>query len=50
MDSIVRKLASRPSMILGGMVLLGVLEFVALQRSQWKFRQMRDSSETAQID
>jgi hypothetical protein len=47
MDSIVRKLASRPSVVLGGMVLLGVLEFVALQRSQWKSRQLRGSSETA---
>jgi hypothetical protein len=35
MDSIVRKLSRRPSVVLGGMVLLGVLEFVALQRSQW---------------
>lgn len=47
MDTIVRKLAHRPSVILGGMVLLGMLEFVALQRSQWKVRQLRDSSPAA---
>lgn len=34
MDRIVKKLSLRPSVVLGGMVLLGVLEFVALQRSQ----------------
>jgi hypothetical protein len=39
MDQLVRKLVRRPSVVLGGMVLLGVLEFVALQRSQWRNRQ-----------
>lgn len=34
MDNIVRKLSFHPSVVLSGMVLLGVLEFVALQRSQ----------------
>lgn len=34
MKGMVRKLSLRPSVILGGMVVLGMLEFVALQRSQ----------------
>lgn len=34
MDHIARKLAHHPGLVLGGMVVLGVLEFVALQRAQ----------------
>lgn len=42
MTGMVRKLSTHPSIILGGMVVLGMLEFVALQRSQ---RQARHSKE-----
>lgn len=38
MNDIVRKLSLRPSVILGGMVVLGMLEFLALQRSQRQAR------------
>lgn len=34
MNKIVRKLGMHPSVILSGVVVLGMLEFVALQRSQ----------------
>ncbi|WP_293373303.1 hypothetical protein [Nevskia sp.] len=34
MARIARKLALHPGLILGGVVVLGMLEFVALQRSQ----------------
>lgn len=34
MDRIARRLAQHPGLVLGGVVMLGVLEFVALQRSQ----------------
>ena len=38
MDRIVNRLARRPSLVLGGMVVLGMLEFVALQRSRRRLR------------
>lgn len=41
MDRIVSQLARRPSLMLGGMVVLGVLEFVALQRSQRQIRRQQ---------
>lgn len=41
MDRIVSQLARRPSLMLGGMVVLGVLEFVALQRSQRVLRRQQ---------
>jgi len=34
MERIARKLAHHPGVLLGGVVVLGVLEFVALQRAQ----------------
>lgn len=34
MNKLVRKLSQRPSIVLGGVLMLGVLEFVALQRSR----------------
>lgn len=34
MARIVKKLVRHPGLVLGGVVVLGVLEFVALQRSQ----------------
>ena len=41
MDHIVKTLSRRPSLMLGGVVLLGVLEFVALQRSQRQRRRRK---------
>lgn len=34
MEKLVRTIGNRPAIVFGGVVLLGVLEFVALQRSQ----------------
>ena len=52
MDRIARKLAHHPGIVLGGAVVLGVLEFVALQRAQRASRRRRreprpDSREAA---
>lgn len=41
MDRIVSRLTRHPSLVIGGMVVLGVLEFVALQRSQRTLRRQR---------
>lgn len=38
MDRIARKLAHHPGVVLGGVVVLGVLEFVALQRAHRRRR------------
>lgn len=41
MDRIVARIARRPSLMIGGMVVLGMLEFVALQRSQRQLRRQQ---------
>ena len=43
MDRIARKLAHHPGVVLGGVVVLGVLEFVALQRAQRANRRRRNA-------
>lgn len=45
MTGMVRKLSTHPSIILGGMMVLGMLEFVALQRSQRQARHSKQAQE-----
>jgi len=41
MSRLVKKISTQPAVVLGAVMLLGVLEFVALQRSQHKRRSVR---------
>lgn len=48
MNATVKKSSLKATVVLGGAMLLGVLEFVALQRSLLMNRLGRDEHETAQ--